>query len=70
MSLTHEQKLVEYDPEIARPKALLRTLWDIGHTVTDPRKVRHFEEDEQLVRGGRRFFAGHGIQSADDHAHP
>jgi Cu+-exporting ATPase len=56
VSLTHEQALVEYDPNIARPEALLQTLRDIGYTVTDPRKVRPFEEDErELVREGRRF---------------
>ncbi|HYE90421.1 MAG TPA: cation-translocating P-type ATPase [Terriglobales bacterium] len=56
VSLTHEQALVEYDPAVARPEALLETLKDIGYTVSDPRKVRPFEEEERdLVREGRRF---------------
>ncbi len=56
VSLTHEQALVEYDPKIARPENLLGTLRDIGYTVSDPRKVRPFEEDERdLVNEGRRF---------------
>jgi Cu+-exporting ATPase len=56
VSLTHEQALVEYDPEVARPEALLQTLRDIGYTISDPSKVRPFEEDERdLVREGRRF---------------
>ena len=56
VSLTHEQALVEYDPKVARPEALLNTLRDIGYTVSDPRKVRPFEEEERdLVREGRRF---------------
>ena len=38
VSLTHEQALVEYDPKVARPEALLNTLRDTGYTVSDPRK--------------------------------
>ena len=58
VSLTHEQALVEYDPHVARPEALLETLRDIGYTVSDPRKLRAFEEEERdLVREGRRFVA-------------
>ncbi len=58
VSLTHEQALVEYDPKIARPEELLQTLRDIGYTVSDPRKLRPFEEEERdLVREGRRFLA-------------
>ncbi|MGH8649670.1 MAG: heavy metal translocating P-type ATPase, partial [Burkholderiales bacterium] len=56
MSLTHEQALIEYDPSVARAEDLLQTLKDIGYTVSDPRKLRPFEEEERdLVREGRRF---------------
>lgn len=56
VSLTHEQALVEYDPAVARPAALLGILRDIGYTISDPRKVRPYEEEEQdLVRESRRF---------------
>ena len=56
VSLTHEQALVEYDPAVARPAALLGILRDIGYTISDPRKVRPFEEEERdLVRESRRF---------------
>ena len=58
VSLTHEQALIEYDPRIARPEELLQTLQDIGYTISDPRKLRPFEEEEAaLVREGRRFLA-------------
>lgn len=58
VSLTHEQALIEYDPRVARPEELLQTLRDIGYTVSDPRKLRPFEEEERdLVREGRRFLA-------------
>src|SRR5712691_6029617 len=58
VSLTHEQALIEYDPGIARPEELFRTLRDIGYSVSDPRKLRPFEEEERdLVREGRRFLA-------------
>ena len=40
VSLTHEQALIEYDPQVARPEELLQTLKDIGYTISDPRKLR------------------------------
>jgi len=56
VSLTHEQALVEYDPTVARPEHLLQTLRDIGYTISDPRKLKGFEEEERdLVREARRF---------------
>ena len=56
VSLTHEQALVEYDPAIARPEQLLQTLRDIGYTISDPRKLRAYDEEERdLVREARRF---------------
>lgn len=56
VSLTHEQALVEYDPDRVRPQALLETLRQMGYTISDPRKLRPFEEDERdLVQGGKRF---------------
>src|SRR5712692_8962423 len=56
VSLTHEQALVEYDPSVARPDQLLQTLKDIGYTISDPRKLRAFEEEERdLVHEARRF---------------
>jgi P-type Cu+ transporter len=56
VSLTHEQALIEYDPRIARPEALLQTLQDIGYTISDPRKLRSFDEEERaLVRERWRF---------------
>jgi heavy metal translocating P-type ATPase len=65
VSLTHEQALVEYDPAVAKPDEVLRTLIDIGYTVSDPRKLRPFEEEERdLVREGRRFVAAVGLSLA------
>jgi Cu+-exporting ATPase len=56
VSLTHEQALIEYDPAVARPEQLLQTLRDIGYTISDPRKLRAFEDEERdLVREARRF---------------
>ena len=58
VSLTHEQALIEYDPNLTRPEDLLQTLKDIGYTVSDPRKVRPFEEEERaLVQERGRFMA-------------
>jgi heavy metal translocating P-type ATPase len=56
VSLTHEQALIEYDPSVARAEDLLQTLEDIGYTVSDPRKLRPFDEEERaLVRERWRF---------------
>src|SRR5437588_7084684 len=49
VSLTHEQALIEYDPSVARAEDLLQILKDIGYTVSDPRKVRPFEEEESAL---------------------
>jgi Cu+-exporting ATPase len=46
VSLTHEQALVEYDPEKVRPQDLVDTLRDIGYSARDPAKVLHYEEEE------------------------
>ncbi|MGH8676329.1 MAG: heavy metal translocating P-type ATPase, partial [Burkholderiales bacterium] len=56
VSLTHEQALVEYDPRLVQPQELLLTLRQMGYTISDPRKLQPFEEQErELVREGRRF---------------
>ena len=56
VSLTHEQALIEYDPQTVTPEALLQTLCDIGYTIHDPNKLRPFEDEErELVTEGRRF---------------
>ena len=56
VNLTHEQALVEYDPRRVRPQDLLNTLRQMGYTISDPRKMKPFEEEErQLVQEGRRF---------------
>jgi heavy metal translocating P-type ATPase len=56
VSLTHEQALIEYDPSVARAEDLLGTLKDIGYTISDPRKLRPFDEEERaLVRERKRF---------------
>ena len=58
VSLTHEQALIEYDPSVARAEDLLQILKDIGYTVSDPRKLRPFEEEERaLVRERGRFLS-------------
>ncbi|MBI2220148.1 MAG: cation-translocating P-type ATPase [Acidobacteria bacterium] len=56
VSLTHEQALIEYDPIVTRAEDLLQTLTDIGYTLSDPRKLRPYEEEERaLVRERGRF---------------
>ncbi|MGK9630552.1 heavy metal-associated domain-containing protein, partial [Salmonella enterica subsp. enterica] len=47
VSLTHEQALVEYDPSKVEPQDLLETLRQMGYSISDPRKLKPFEEDER-----------------------
>src|SRR3989441_6872766 len=65
VSLTHEQALIEYDPSVAHAEELLQTLKDIGYTVSDPRKLRPFDEEERaLVRERGRFLIALGSSIA------
>lgn len=65
VSLTHEQALIEYDPAVARAEDLLKTLKDIGYTISDPRKLRTFDEEERaLVRERGRFLIALGASIA------
>lgn len=65
VSLTHEQALIEYDPEITTAEALLGTLKDIGYSVSDPRKLRPFDEEERaLVRERSRFLTALALSIA------
>ena len=56
VSLTHEQALIEYDPSVTRAEDLLQTLMDIGYTVSDPRKLRPYEEEERALVRERGHF--------------
>ncbi|MFQ6030327.1 MAG: heavy metal translocating P-type ATPase [Dehalococcoidia bacterium] len=53
VSLSHEEALVQYDPEKVSPEKLDDTLRSMGYTVRDPNKVRTFEEEEAEIRGHR-----------------
>lgn len=65
VSLTHEQALIEYDPQRVRPDELLATLRAIGYTISDPRKLRSYEEEERdLVQEGRRFLTATAMSMA------
>jgi len=56
VSLTHEQALVEYDPQRVAPRDLLQTLREMGYTISDPRKLEPFQAQELLLfEEGRRF---------------
>lgn len=65
VSLTHEQALIEYDPKVARAQDLLQTLKDIGYTISDPRKLRPYDEEERaLMRERQRFLIALGSSIA------
>ncbi|MFQ5962205.1 MAG: heavy metal translocating P-type ATPase, partial [Candidatus Methylomirabilales bacterium] len=53
VSLSHEEALVQYDPEKVTPTALRDTVRSLGYTVQDPNKIRTFEEEEADLRRHR-----------------
>ena len=62
VSLTHEQALVDYDPDVVEPEQILGTLRDIGYELYDPRKLRAFEDEEaDLLAEGKRLFTAIGL---------
>ena len=65
VSLTHEQALVEYDPDAVGPDVIVQTLRDVGYSIADPRKTQPFDEQEAtLAYEGRRFFAAIALSLA------
>ena len=62
VSLSHEEALVQYDPEKVSPARLEDTLRSMGYTVRDPNKVRTFEEEEAEIRHHRnRLIVAGGV---------
>ena len=53
VSLSHEEALVQYEPQKVTPQELKDTLTSLGYSVRDPRKVQAFEEEEAEVRRHR-----------------
>jgi heavy metal translocating P-type ATPase len=65
VSLSHEEVLVQYYPELVRPQQLKNTLLAMGYTWRDPDKVRSFEEEEAELRTARnRFLIAAGATAA------
>lgn len=56
VSLSHEEALVQYDPNRVDPESLKDTLVAMGYTWRDPDKVRSFEEEEAELREARNRF--------------
>jgi len=54
VSLSHEEALIQYDPDKVTPVALKTTLRQLGYTIRDPDKVKAFEEQRAELRQGRR----------------
>jgi len=54
VSLSHEETLIQYDPEKTSRDELEKTLTDLGYTIRDPRRVKAFEEQQQELADGKR----------------
>lgn len=56
VSLSHEEALIQYDPEQIVPEQLKKILRSLGYTIRDINKVRAFEEQEaELQIAARRL---------------
>ncbi len=53
VSLSHEEALIQYDPEQIAPIDIKDTLRSIGFKIRDPDKTRFFEEEEEELRHER-----------------
>ncbi|NIR46655.1 MAG: heavy metal translocating P-type ATPase [Gemmatimonadetes bacterium] len=54
VSLAHEEALVRYRPDRTDETRIGETLRALGYTVRDPRKVRHFEEQQEAMAREKR----------------
>ena len=50
ISLSHEEALVQYNPEKIHPEKIIKLFQDLGYIVRDPNKVRTFEEQEKELQ--------------------
>ncbi|MFQ5837647.1 MAG: heavy metal translocating P-type ATPase [Thermoplasmata archaeon] len=54
VSLSHEEALVEYLPELVEADDVRRRLTELGYVIRDPAKVRTFEEEAAELGEARR----------------
>lgn len=54
VSLSHEEALIQYNPDMRTPGELRDVLRSLGYTIRDPDKVRAFEEQAEELRVERR----------------
>ena len=50
VSLSHEEALIQYNPEKVTPTQLTDTLTSLGYTVRNPRKVLSYEDEQAEIR--------------------
>ena len=64
VNLSHEEALVEYNPNETSVAKLNDTMVSLGYTVRDPNKVRTFEEEQEELRHAKNeLFKAAGVTS-------
>ncbi len=53
VSLSHQEGLISYDPELVSERELKDRLLDIGYSIRDPDKLVRFEEENAELRSAR-----------------
>ncbi|MDS0243231.1 MULTISPECIES: heavy metal translocating P-type ATPase [unclassified Haloferax] len=63
VSLAHEEILIQYEDNVISEVALRDTLRNLGYTIRDPDKEKHFEQQQAELEDGRRRLLISGIAS-------
>ena len=61
VNLSHEEALIEFNPDKLDSQKIDDTLVDLGYTVRDPKKVRSFEEEEREIAKSKKELVNAGI---------
>ena len=61
VSLSHEEALIQYDPEKVSRGQLIERLTDLGYTIRDPGRTKAFEEQKQELERARKKLTVAGL---------
>jgi cation transport ATPase len=61
VSLSHEEALIQYDPEKVSRGQLIKILTDLGYTIRDPGRTKAFEEQKQELGRARKKLTVAGL---------
>jgi len=63
VNISHEEALIEYDPQNVKPWQIEESIKSLGYKIRDPNKLRSFEEQDAELRTERNRLVIGGIMS-------